>query len=204
MRLFVLGATGRTGGHVLDLALAHGHEVTAFARSPRKLAPRSGLTTIGGDPRTGRGLAEALDGCDAVVSTLGAPPREALRPSTLMTQFGSAIVDAMKAARVPRLAILSAAVLFPGRGVAYAFFKWLLSHHARDLLGMERLVRESGLAWTIARPPRLVRADDTIYRAQVAELPTNGSTVSFRAVAAFLLDSIERHAYVREIVGVAR
>jgi putative NADH-flavin reductase len=204
MHLLLLGATGRTGGHVLDLALSHGHEVTAFARSPGKLEPRPALRVVGGDPRTGEGLEAALEGCDAVVSTLGAPAREALRPSTLMTQFGAAVVRGMHAARVSRLAVLSAAVLFPGRGLTFSFFKWLLSHHARDLVGMEGLVRESELDWTITRPPRLVQANDTIYRAESDHLPSGGFAVSFRAVAAFMLESIERGAYVRQIVGVAR
>src|SRR5260221_10726888 len=105
MHLMVLGATGRTGGHVLDLALAGGHDVTAFVRSPDKVVPKPRLRVIGGDPLTGSGLEDALDGCDAVISTLGAPPREALRPSTLMTRFGASTVRAMKAKRVERLAI---------------------------------------------------------------------------------------------------
>ena len=204
MRLLLLGATGRTGGHVLDLALAGGHEVTAFVRSPDKVGPKPRLRVIGGDPLTCSGLADALDGCHAVISTLGAPPREALRPSTLMTRFGAATVRAMKAQGVERLAVLSAAVLFPGKGIQFAFFKWLLSHHARDLVQMEELVRASDLAWTIARPPRLVQGSDTRYRAASGALPEKGTVVSFRAVAAFLLDSIERRAHVGEIVGLAR
>ena len=204
MRLLLLGATGRTGGHVLDLALAGGHEVTAFVRSPDKVVPKPRLRVVGGDPFAGSGLADALDGCDAVISTLGAPPREALRPSTLMTRFSAATVRAMNAKGVKRLAILSAAVLFPGKGIHFAFFKWVLSHHARDLVLMEALVRSSDLAWTIARPPRLVQANDTRYRAAVGALPEKGTVVSFRAVAAFLLHSIERRAYVGDVVGLAR
>ena len=204
MHLLLLGATGRTGGHVVDLALAGGHDVTAFVRSPNKVTPRAKLRVVGGDPLTGEGLDGALDGCDAVISTLGAPPREALRPSTLMTRFGTATVRAMTAKRVKRLATLSAAVLFPGKGLTFAFFQWLLSHHARDLVHMEDLVRESDLAWTIARPPRLVEAPDVRYRAESGALPERGTVVSFRAVASFLLDSVERRAYVGQIVGVAR
>ena len=37
MRLFVIGANGRTGTEILDLAGQHGHEITAFVRSPEKL-----------------------------------------------------------------------------------------------------------------------------------------------------------------------
>ena len=44
MRLFVLGATGRTGMEIIDLARTRGHEVTAFVRSPQKLRPAGSLT----------------------------------------------------------------------------------------------------------------------------------------------------------------
>ena len=51
MRLFVLGATGRTGMEIIDLARTRGHEVTAFVRSPQKLRPASSLRIVPGDPR---------------------------------------------------------------------------------------------------------------------------------------------------------
>jgi putative NADH-flavin reductase len=206
MRLFVLGATGHTGAHVLDLALARGHQVTAFVRSPQKIARRhDALSIVPGDPLRADELAAALAGHDAVVSVLGLPPREALRPSTRMAEFAASTVAAMSTARVERLAILSAAVLFPARGLQFAFFRWFLRHHARDLVAMEAVVRATPLAWTIARPGRLVQSSDAGYRtardALVAGAPLS---MSFRAVAAFLVDCVERRAHAREIVGLAR
>ena len=38
-RLLILGATGSLGRHVLRQALAAGHDVTVFVRTPSKLAP---------------------------------------------------------------------------------------------------------------------------------------------------------------------
>ena len=38
MKLFVIGATGRTGQEIVQQALARGHQVTAFVRSP-KISP---------------------------------------------------------------------------------------------------------------------------------------------------------------------
>lgn len=204
MRLFLLGATGRTGTHVLELALARGHEVTAFVRSPGKLAPRPGLRVVAGDPGSADALAAALPGHDAVVSVLGLPPREALRASTQMTRWGEALVTAMTRAGVERLLILSAAVLFPGEGLFYTFFRWLLQHHARDLAEMEARVTRSALAWTITRPPRLVPEDDLARREAVGVLPPGGTAISFRSVADFMLGAVERRAHVREIVGIAR
>jgi putative NADH-flavin reductase len=37
MKLFILGATGGIGQHLLDIALERGHQVTAYVRSPQKI-----------------------------------------------------------------------------------------------------------------------------------------------------------------------
>jgi uncharacterized protein YbjT (DUF2867 family) len=206
MRLFVIGATGKTGTEILDLARAHGHEVTAFVRSPEKLAALngvSGVNVIKGDPLKPEAVAAALRGHDAVLSVLGPPPRQTLRPCTLMQDSGRSTVAAMSTAGVSRLAILSAAVLFPEKGLLYAFFRRLLRHHARDLMAMEEIVRASGLAWTIARPPRLTGGNTVSYRAEV-DARTRGARFSLthRSVAAFMLDAIEQRSHVGQVVGL--
>src|SRR5438093_11295545 len=91
MKLFVVGANGRTGSQILDLACMRGHQVTAFVRSPEKLrqardqrACAPGLLTIvRGDPRRPDSIAAALPGHDAVLSAIGPHLRDGLRPSTL-------------------------------------------------------------------------------------------------------------------------
>jgi len=104
MKLFVLGATGRTGSEIVELALARGHEVTAFVRSPQKLSPAGSLTIVRGDPRDPATMAAALPGHEAVLSAIGPPPREALRPSTLLTDCARATVEAMTASGVAAVA----------------------------------------------------------------------------------------------------
>ncbi len=203
MKLFVLGATGKTGSEIMRLALARGHEVTAFVRSPQKLSPAGSLTIVRGDPRNPENMAAALPGHDAVLSAIGPHPREALRPSTLVTDCARATVEAMTASGVSRLSIISAAVLFPEKGLYYAFFRWLTRHHARDLRGMEEIVRGSGLAWTIARPPRLIRSPDASFRAVRDALPPGSRTMSFRSVAAFMLEAVERRSHICEVVGLS-
>ena len=202
MRLFVLGATGKTGSEIMRLAVVRGHEVTAFVRSPQKLSPAGSLTIVQGDPRNPESIAAALPGHDAVLSVIGPHPSEALRPSTLVTDCARATVEAMTARGVSRLAIISAAVLFPEKGLYYAFFRWLTRHHARDLRGMEDLVRASGLAWTIARPPRLSSSPDASFRAARDALPPGSRSMSFRSVAAFMLEAVERRSHVCEVVGL--
>lgn len=204
MRLFVLGATGRTGSEIIELARSRGHEVTAFVRSPQKLRPAASMNVVAGDPRRQETMASALRGHDAVLSAIGPPPRDALRPSTLLTDCARATVNAMRVAGVARLAIVSAAVLFPEKGFFFAFFRWLLRHHARDLSAMEKVVKASGLAWTIARPPRLNKSPDPSFLAIRDALPSGSRVMSYRSVAAFLLDAVECQSHVNEIVGLAQ
>lgn len=204
MRIAVLGATGNTGRHVLDLALAHGNAVTALVRSPGKLAPRERLSIVETDLLDPASLAAGLAGHEAVISVFGPPSRQALAPGTIVTDYVRGLIAGMRGAGVDRLAIISAAVLFPMRGPVFAFFRWFLRHHSRDLAAMERLVQDSPLAWTIARPGRLGAGDDDSYRTATNAFPPKGRTMTFRAVAKFFVETIERGSALHEIVGLAR
>jgi uncharacterized protein YbjT (DUF2867 family) len=110
----------------------------------------------------------------------------------------------MTASGVSRLVIVSAAVLFPEKGLYFAFFRWLTKHQARDLRAMEHIVQASGLAWTIARPPRLTKSADASFVTARDALPAGSRAMSFRSVAAFMLDAVERRSHVTDIVGLAR
>jgi putative NADH-flavin reductase len=204
LRIFALGATGTIGTNVIDIALARGHQVTAFVRSPHKIHRNDpGLAVIQGNALSMDALARALPGHDAVLSSIGPPPREAFRPSRLMAESVASAVAAMTTAGVKRLLVVSAAVLFPERRLAFRFFRWLLRHHARDLYAMEAVVRATNLDWTIARPPRLVKTRDESYRCERDALPEGAWSMSYRAVAAFLLDCAERGLHAHQIVGLA-
>jgi NAD(P)H-binding len=121
-----------------------------------------------------------------------------------MADCARATVDAMIATGVRRLAIVSAAVLFPEKGLFFEFFRWFLQHHARDLRAMEHIVQTSRLAWTIARPPRLTNSTNANFRAVPNSLPPGSRAMSFRSVAAFLLDAVEHQSYTNQIVGLAQ
>ena len=145
MRLLILGANGKTGTQLVDLALARDHEVTAFVRSPAKVTRRHPLLKVlPGDPHSADELAEAVSGHDVVLSALGGRPPHAFRPHTVLQDCAASTVAAMTRAGVGRLVLVSAAVLFPEKGVRFAFFRWLLTQVRRDLEA--RWVRERSCA----------------------------------------------------------
>jgi putative NADH-flavin reductase len=204
MRLLILGANGKTGTQLIDLALARAHEVTAFVRSPAKITRRHSLLHVqGGDPHSADELASALRGHDVVLSALGVRPPQAFRPHTLVQECAASTVAAMTRSGVRRLVLVSAAVLFPEKGLRFTFFRWLLTQVRRDLGTAEDIVRATPLDWTIVRPPRLIAGADEGYRSRRDALPVDGFSMSFRAVAAFMLDAAEHGTHVHEIVGLA-
>jgi putative NADH-flavin reductase len=203
MRLFILGATGGTGRALIDQALKRGHQVTAFVRSPAKLAaPGAGLTVVRGNPRSEADLRAALPGHDAVVSALG-PPGPGR--TTILRDGARSTVAAMKATGQRRLVVVSAAVLFPHSGVLTAVLRaTLLRNVAEDSAAMERTVMDSGFDWTIARPPRLTNGPLTgRYCVEDGQLPRGRLVVSRADVAHFLLDELECSRHSRRIVGMA-
>jgi putative NADH-flavin reductase len=201
MKLFVIGATGRTGLEIVHQALARGHHVTAFVRSPESITLRNErLTVLKGNVTDENQLFNAMQCHDAVLSTLG--PRKVFKPSSLLRDSALATTRAMKRSGVKRLVVLSAAAHFPGIPNRIASF--IMRNHMRDSLAMEEIVQGSGLDWTIARPPRLTQENYTAYRSREEASPKMGFTLSRKAVAAFMLDAIEQGKHFHKIVGIAK
>ena len=148
MRLFILGASGGTGRQLIDQALALGHQVTAFVRSPEKLGARpEGLSVRQGNPRDAAALTTALAGHDAVLSALGPPgPRR----STILGESARSTVSAMQSVGMRRLLVVSAAILFEDLGLLAALLRRTLLRNVVIGSGeMERIVTASDLDWTI-------------------------------------------------------
>src|SRR5258708_1171565 len=201
MKLFVIGATGRTGREIVQQALDRGHEVTAFVRSPEGIGVgNKRLAVVKGNAMDENQLFQTMQNQDAVISTLG--PREVFKPTSMLHDSALATTRAMNRSGVKRLVVLSAAAHFPGIPNRIASF--IMRNHMRDSLAMEEIVRSNGLDWTIARPPRLTQDDYLTYRSREGAAPKMGFTLSRKAVAAFMLDVIEQHKHVHKIVGIAK
>ena len=203
MRVLVLGATGGIGKFLLEFATARGHEVTAFVRSPQKIALKSErLRAVSGDLLHAEQLAQALLGQDVVLSAFGPAT---LRRVTTRGEFGTALVTAMERSGVRRAVVVSSGLLFEeqnaiGKLLRGTLFRNLLP----DMTAMEATLEKDGLEWTIVRPPRLTNGPLTkSYSVADGRLP-KGMTVSRACVADFMIKEAEQPAHVRQIVGLSK
>ena len=200
MRIAIFGATGRTGVRLCERALERGHAVVAHTRSPRKLPfEHARLTVVEGDAYTGEGVAEAVEGADAVVSVLGQGDAS---PDDLLTVAGDHIVEAMEDEGVSRfVTLVGAGVREEGESVSLGgkVMGGLLKLLARDVLEdaaeHARHVRATDLEWTILRVPRLGEGEPSgDYR--IGDIQLGFEAVDRADVAACILDRLEADDFV--------
>ena len=221
MKLTIFAATGGIGRQLLEQAVAAGHDVTAVVRSPEKL-PGGAVRVIKADlaaPDPGL-LESAVSGADAVLSGLG--PRSNA-DAGIAARGTAAIVAAMQATHVRRIVVVSAApvgtVPSPGRprpprhdpGDGF-FMRHLFSPVARaafgkvytDLALMEDILRDSGLDWTVVRPPRLTSRPGTgRYRTAYGQNVRGGWIVPRADVAQLMLRVLGQPETIKQVIGVA-
>ncbi len=207
MRLIIFGATGGIGHHVVEQALAAGHEVTAVARRPALITIRhERLKVVQGDVLEPVSFQQALAGQDAVVSAIGIA-KDA--PTTLYSEGVAHIMDAMRAANVRRILCISASGLEPGpwwqRWVARPILWRLLKYMYTDLVQMEDAVKASDLDWTILRPPRLTNGPHTgRYQFAVNKHLARCLLIPRADVADFILAPLTDQATYCGVVEVAK
>jgi putative NADH-flavin reductase len=207
MKLLVVGASGRTGRLVVEQALGHGHEVTAFVRDPGRLAmSHERLRVVVGDATTPATIAPALEGQEAVVSVLGASHGSL---PTVLADGAANLVRAMTARGIMRLVIVSAAGVgghareLPLLMRAFSVLPAMRAIRAAQE-AMEGEVMLSSLEWTIVRAASLTNRERTgHYRVVEGPIVPGGTRIARGDLAALALKVAETGRYPRRIVSIA-
>ncbi len=207
-RLLVIGATRHTGRYAAQQALAAGYAVTALARDRARIdLTHERLTVVQGDVMDPATLAPAMAGVDAVISTLGVAGRA---PTTLYSQGMRNIIAAMRDTGVRRLVAVSASPLhiddsdtLPSRLLLKPLLWALLRPVYADMAAMEEEIRNSGLDWTILRPPRLTDKPATgRYRLAFNRSVRRGNFICRADLAGAILKLLDDPQALRAGIGI--
>lgn len=197
MKIVVFGASRGVGLQVVQQALEQGHRVTAFARNP-SFPEHAHLSVLRGDIFDLEAVSRAVQGQDAVVIALGAGSQAG---DQTRSQGTAHIVRAMQQHGVRRVVAVSSFGVGDSRKgliaqMAWLFLKAALEEHERQ----EKILMESGLDWTIARPTGLTNDARTgAYRVG----HSGRGRISRADVSDFILKALEDSSYIGKALVIS-
>ncbi len=211
MNTAIFGANGPTGRLLTQAILDAGHEARAVTRRPAEFPithPR--LTVVSADALDPAAVDGAIEGTDAVLSTLGVPYTRS--PIDIYSASATFFIDSMRRHGARRLVVVSSSATHemaqPAGGflltkVMQPLVKATIGKTTyTDMQRMEAIVGESGLDWTVMRPSGLFdHAGATAY-----ELSTDHAPAPFTAradLAASIADQLVDDRFLGRFVAVS-
>jgi uncharacterized protein YbjT (DUF2867 family) len=176
MNITVLGAAGGTGMQVVEQALAAGHSVTALVRPPEKMPVTDpDLRVVQGDATDQASVTRALEGADAVISTLDAP-------GPVIAEATRAILGAADADDALRVVMMSSFAVLRDRLtlVVKLLTRATTGAKMKDKAAGEEVLRASKLRWTI------------VYATLLTNGPRKGAKVVPESAKVAISDRISR------------
>jgi uncharacterized protein YbjT (DUF2867 family) len=206
----VLGGTGRTGRLVVDQALSRGHRVHAVVRNPSVLQDNPNLVQFTGTPEDTGVLRAAAAGADGVLFALNnsrssdTPWAKPVSPPSFMTRVMANTLTVMQETGTRRIVVISAVGVgdsWPHTSPAFrALVRLSNIHHSYDdHNGVDRLLRDSAVDWTLLRAAGLSdrTAPGTVHAAAAGG---GGEKFSLRIgrseLAGYALDVIEHGSLI--------
>jgi putative NADH-flavin reductase len=197
MKVALIGASGNIGSQILSELRSRGHEVTAIARNPEKIAAGPGVKPARADVVDADALASALRGHDAVISSVRFRNFD---PQTLLA--------AVKASGVKRLIMVGGAGSLEAKpGVqlvdtpefpAAAKPEALAGRSALNMLRSER-----AFDWTFLSPSAVIAPGERtgkfrLGKDEVLVGPDGKSRISVPDYAIALVDELEHPRHIRQ------
>ena len=195
MKIALIGASGNAGSQILGELSRRGHQITAIARHPEKIAVLPGVTPVKGDVYDAKALAELVRGHDAVASAVHFTASD---PQLLL--------DAVRAAGIKRYMVVGGAgslEVAPGKKLIDQpdFPEAYKAEAAGGSTFLDMLRATSDLDWTFLSPSAMfVHGERTgVFRLGEDQLLSNaqGSSITFEDYAIAFVDELEHPRHIR-------
>ena len=191
-----MGASRGIGLETVRQALAAGHTVRAMARSASAIPLQHPLLEkVSGDALVAEDVRRALQGVEVVIQALGIRNSDLFRPVHLFSAATRVLVPEMQAQGVRRLITVTGF----GAGDSQSSigllqrlpFRVMFGRAYDDKSEQERLIRASGLDWTLVRPGVLTSGAHTArYRVLLERDQWRNGIIARANVADYLVRQI--------------
>ena len=206
MRIAVVGAAGKTGSLLIKHALQRNHDIIGVARNPERIPfDEPQVIRRQGDGFERQSIVDALEGADAVVTSVG---KTNLRDPRyhLSTATHENVLAGMRQHGIRRLIAISSigAAKLKRKGIRRNIYLFLRRKYYGDMNLMEQQVLDSEIDVTVLRAPMLHNGPaQGAYQIVEGNVLPAGRRVSRADLADFILDDLETGAHVQKIVAIA-
>jgi len=200
IKVAVIGGTGKAGRYLVKRLVSQGFKIKALTRNPGKLEETELVEKVTGDVTDYESVYNLVNGCEAVISTLGQTKGE----DPVFSIAAQNIVKAMEALQIKRYIVLTGLTLetpFDDKGfqtkMKSLVMRLLFSKIITDKQNEYKILQQSKLDWTIVRVP-FIEMTDTRGNVEASLSDCKGSGISSSDLADFLTAQIKNESYIRK------
>ncbi len=205
MKIALLGASGFVGTEIIGQGLEQQCEIKVLVRSLEKMRDlQAKVDIVQGDYFNRESLSEAVEGVDAILSTIGPP--ETRKSDLTPEHFKAAmknLVEVMREFKIHRFIYLaSTGTSYQGESLSIGrkLLRAALSIIAPLVIPSKeaelQVLRESNIAWTSIRPPLIKSGVKGDFHVDLFK--TQGLKVDVKQLAAFMLDNVTDTSWVKK------
>lgn len=208
IKIAVIGGTGKSGKYLIKQLISQGIQLKALVRNPENFTVNSPLVEIiHGNAADYTTILELIEGCDAVISTLGLgiPASEKNIFSTATTN----ILRAMEYHNIKRYIVITGLNVdtpFDNKSPKTKFATdWMYTNYpltTQDKQLEYSILTKCSIDWTLVRLP-MIEQTDTECEIQVNMEDCPGDAISSTALALFLINQLSDDHYIQKSPFIA-
>lgn len=207
-KIAVIGGTGKSGKYLVAQLLDRGFQFKLLVRNPERFhLQNSSVEVLIGNVRDYQVVRTLVDGCYAVISTLGLglPPSE----PTLFSMATRNILQAMHEGDIRRYIVIT------GLNVDTPFDKkgfktktatdWMYANYPNSTADRQKeynLLTASHVDWTLVRLP-LIEQTEVRGKTNTSLQDCPGDKISAADLADFLIKQLDDHTFIKQAPFIA-
>jgi putative NADH-flavin reductase len=200
-KIAVIGGTGKAGKYLVNELVKQEFNIRVLLRNPSKFENSSPLIEkVQGNAINYESIYELLNGCDAIISTLGQRKEDEL----VFSKASGNIVKAMNSLNINRYIVLTGMSIdipsdkksFKNKllsGIMRLCFPAIIADKQKEY----SILAESDLNWTIVRVPYIEQSESRrVVSASLIDCP--GKKISTADIACFLIEQLNDETFSRK------
>jgi len=205
-KIAIIGGTGKAGKYLIRQLIDKGFEIKVLLRNPGKMELSSPLIEkVPGDAANYESVYSLVQGCDAIISTLGQSKGE----NPIYSLSTSNIIKAMSHLNINRYIVITGLTIdtpFDKKSFKTKLISKLMKLSFPAVIADKQkeysILSESNFDWTIVRLPLIEQTESTgTIKSSLLDCP--GKKISSTDLACFLINQLSDDTFLRKSPFIA-